>query len=239
MFNDVFMGDIREPFNTRRFAMERSPVEGFAYSPAKPHRAWSNRNHWMIKSKSQNFIILDELEPDVRRFCQKAIDFMRAFRLPFEDRYLYLSVEDHRDGSSSHGGWQFEGLQGPDTHSPAPGCFQFLWSSQSSMEYADQTFRTKGLNRHQANLTDSLSRQVSSERIYGTKPGLTYLLTPYHLHRPSQAVSDGPRKTIRLVASHLPVTSSAMTINPLMEYDFTVHTTSDSATDHSDYLMAG
>lgn len=229
MLDNVFMGDVREPFNTRRFAMARTPIEGFAYTPAKPNRPWESRNHWMIKRKDQNHVLLDLLEPDVRRFCQKAIDFMRAFRLPFDDRYLYLTVDDQQadpGNSQMASGWHFDGMQGSEVPTPNPGCFQFLWCDQTPTQYSAQKFQTKGLDRHNTNLIASLANQVRPECVKTVKPGMTYLISAYQLHRASQAASDGRRKLIRLTASHQPITSVKMTVNPLMDYDYPFHTTS-------------
>lgn len=228
MFDATFLGDIKAPFNPSRFSMERRPIESFAYTPAKPHRPWASKNHWMIKCKSQDYIIMDELEPDVRRFCQKAIDFMRAFRLHFEDRYLYLTVDDReisKGNTQRQPGWHFDGMQGSEVPSPTPGCFQFLWCDHSPMQFAAQPFQVKGLNRHEVNFFDSLGNQVEEDKVETAKARMTYLMSPYQLHQGSPVDRSGRRKLLRLSASHQPITSIRMTVNPYMDYDYPYHTT--------------
>lgn len=229
MFDDTFLGDIQEPFNARRFSMERRPIEGFAYTPAKPRRPWESRNHWMIKSKRHDAVILDDLEPDVRRFCQKALDFMNAFRLPFADRYLYLTVDDRyleAGQTQRQPGWHFDGMQGPEVPFPNPGCVQFLWCDHTPMEFTTQGFQTKGMDRHRVNFFDSLGNQVREESVETAKRGIAYLMSPYQLHQGSPVQQSGRRKLLRLSASHQPITSTRMTVNPHMAYDYDYHTTS-------------
>lgn len=234
MFDSTFMGDVREPFNTRRFAIARSPVEGFAYTPAKPNRPWESRNHWMIKSKSHNYILLDYLEPDVRRFCQKAIDFLRTFRLPLEDRYLYLTVGTLSEESMDH--WHSDGIQGSEVPSPGPGSFQFFWCDQSPVAYADQKFQTKGLNRHDADVSELLANQVHPDSVKETRSGMAHLISPYQIYRPALSTGAGSRKMLRLLVSYHPITSTNMTLNPLIEYDYPIHTTSEDRDSGGEYL---
>lgn len=235
MIDPVFLEDIKKPFDTRRFALERAPMDSFIYTPAKPNRPWTSRNHWMIKSKSDSFILLEDLEPDVRRFCQKAIDFMRAFRLPFEDRYLYLTVDDREleEGAvQRQPGWHFDGMQGSEVETPNPGCFNFLWCDHSPMEYSTQAFPTEDLDRHTVNLFDTLGQQVRPESRMTATAGMTHLMGPYQLHQGRPVERSGRRKLLRLSASHQPITSIRMTINPYMTYDYPYHTTSGAIPSH-------
>lgn len=235
MLNSVFTEDIRKPFDARRFSMPRQPEEGFAFSLAKPNRAWTSRNHWLIKPKQGSYVIFDDLEPDVRRFCQKAMEFMRAYRLPFEDRYLYLTVDDRwvSEGDTQRvPGWHIDGMQGSEVETPTPGCFQFLWCDHTPMEYSTQSFETKGLDRHKVNFFDSLGNQVNPDSVKRGRSGLAYLMSPYQVHRARPVAQNGRRKLLRLSASHQPITSVKVTINPYMEYDHPIHVTSGEIPDH-------
>lgn len=229
MLDPVFLKDIQTPFDVRRFAYSRAPIEGFAFAPGKPGRVWSSRNHWMIKSQGSEQIILDDLEPDVRRFCQKALQHMEASRLPLKGRYLYLTVDDRivpSGRSQRQSGWHFYGMQGSEVPTPNPGCFQYLWCDHTPMQISTQSFKTKGLDRHSVNLFDSLANQIDDNHVRQTRPGIAYLMSPYQLHRGTAVDQECRRKIIRLSASHQPITSVKMTINPHADYDYPVHTTS-------------
>ena len=229
MIDKTFLSDIQESFNVKRFSMERNPIEGFSYSPGKPRQSWDSKDHWMIKLKSHPHIFLDELEPDVRRFVQKSIDFMKAFDLPLEDRYLYLTVDDRnveQGFAQRREGWHFDGMQGSEVPTPKAGCFQFTWSNHSGTEYTNQKFKTKGLNRHSINLFDSLGNQIDDSCVKTMEPGTAYLSSPYQVHRTPVLKRSGQRKFLRLSASHQPITSTKMSLNPRIKYDYPVHSTS-------------
>jgi hypothetical protein len=123
-------------------------------------------------------------------------------------------------------------MQGSEVPSPNPGCFQFLWCDHSPMALATQRFQTKGLNRHEVNLFDSLGNQVRESFVETAKAEVAYLISPYQLHQGSPAKKSGRRKLLRLSASHQPITSIRMTINPYIEYDYDYHTTSGAIPDH-------
>lgn len=229
MLDSLFLEDIRQPFSAKRFGLARPPIEGFVLNLAKPQRRWESRNHWMIKSRASEAIILDDLEPDVRRFCQKAIEYMQANRLPIKDRYLYLTVDDRHveaGRTQRQPGWHFDGMQGSEVPSVNPGCFQFLWCDHTPALYATQSFQTKGLDRHRVNFFDSLGNQVKEDSLIQGKPGLAYLMSAYQVHRASEVAVSGRRKVLRLSASYQPITSKRMTVNPHIGYDYPIHSTS-------------
>lgn len=229
MLDSVFMKDIQAPFDARRFALPRQPLEGFAFSPAKPGRIWESRNNWQIKCKDSEDIVLDDLEPDVRRFCQKALEHMQANRLPIKNRYLYLTVDDRvvpAGRTHRRSGWHFDGMQGSEVPTPNPGCFQYLWCDHTPMHITGQAFQVKGLCRHTVNFFDSLANQVDESKAQQVQAGIAYLMSPYQMHRCTALPEERRRKVVRLSASHQPNTSVLMTRNPHMHYDYEIHSTS-------------
>lgn len=228
---EQFRAETKRPFTLHALKKGRKPIEvgPTEYKPEKTVRL----NHFMVKVKYSDEIILpEEMDLEIKRFVHECLSMAKCTGLPYNNRYAYLTVDNKpiKAGQTQRTpGWHLDGLQGEEVPVKVPACYEFIWVNKLPFEYTTQDFEIYGLNTHEHNIFDSLGSQVYDDSIEQIKANCLYLMNPYLLHRAVAANEDiTDRLFFRLYVSELPITSTKMSINPLIEYPYAIHTTTGS-----------
>lgn len=150
--------------------------------------------------------------------------------------YTYLTIdtgvvkagEVHRTP-----GWHVNGLQGDEVPVKKPSDVTFTWCDVLPFEYAHQSFKLpREINLSEHNIFDCLGRRVNPKKIRSTEPNRIYAMDSYCVHRGTPALIPIRRTFIRVSYTHIPVTSTNMTKNENMAYDYKIHTTTGEIPKH-------
>ncbi len=193
--------------------------------------------HFMVKRAGDESIVVPEsLDPELLYFVQRCFSLSTTLGLPLTDRHAYLTVDTktiEAGNPQRTPGWHLDGMQGDEVETKQEACYNFLWSNSLGTQWVEQGYEIDGLDSSLHNVFDWLGRQVDQDRIRGMDPFSLYLLSPYTLHQGAISSSDcHDRVFLRLHLSKLPITSRKMTVNPVMDYPFKIHTTSGEIPSH-------
>lgn len=196
-------------------------------------------NHFMIKNN-------DDAEPslavpivqnnDLRNFIQLVIAVAKQLKLDIDTRYWYLTVDQgivsNERITLREPGWHIDGMQGKEVPIKKNGDFQFIWSNTLMTEFCKQEFDVQRLDPDIHNVFDFLSKQIPEETVdngsvFSFKNGSVVLMHCYHVHRSQTLKGDTPvlRKFVRLSFTNTPITSTRLTVNKDIKYNYPIHTT--------------
>ena len=190
--------------------------------------------HYQVKARNTSDLVLGELEW-LRSFISESYHRARLQGVDTDGRYTYVTVDQglvEAGGTLRTAGWHIDGLQGDEVPVKVPGDCQFIWSDAVPTEFVTHPFSVDGIDVSKHNVFDRLAVQVRESRIRKFTPGFVMLHNSYLVHRAGVAEETTYRRFVRVSHSYVPVTSVKMTINPDMEYDFPVHTTSGEIPAH-------
>lgn len=151
------------------------------------------------------------------------------------ERYMYLTVDQRnleRGETLRTPGWHSDGFQGNEVSVKRPGDYQGVWCNTWGTEYADQTFEIDGLNPGVHNIFNHIALQIRQKNIRTMTAGALYTHGPYLIHRSPAIPQECYRRFVRISITHIPITSQTMTTNPLVEYDYPIHTTDGKIPSH-------
>jgi hypothetical protein len=225
---EQFRTEVQRSFSLLNLRKGRRPIEieKARYTPRVTHRL----NHFMVKLKHSDEVLIPcWIDPEIQRFVKDCMAHAKENDLPLRGRYAYLTMDNKpilKGKTQRLAGWHLDGLQGEEVPFKLPTCYELTWTNKIPMQITDQGFEVNGLNFSQHNVFDSLAEQVYDESVRTLKANTLYLMNAYQLHRGTPASADtNDRLFLRLYISELPITSSKMSINELIEYPYTVHST--------------
>lgn len=154
--------------------------------------------------------------------------------LPYRYTYLTIDTAPVKKGEYQRTpGWHVDGLQGDEVPIKQQSDTIFTWCDVLPFEYAAQTFPLPAyVNMSDYNIFEILGSLVQPEHIRQTEPKTLYCMDSYCVHRGVPASEDTDRTFVRLCYTDIPVTSTKMTLNPEMDYDYAIHTTSGEIPKH-------
>jgi hypothetical protein len=188
-------------------------------------------NHYMIKNNNDsNFVTIEN--KDLTNFIKLAIAEAKRLQLDIDERYWYLTV-DQGIVSNNHltlrePGWHIDGMQGQEVPIKKNGDFQFIWSNTLMTEFCKQEFSVHGLDPNTMNVFSFLSKQILDDHsVYSFTNGSVILMHCYHVHRCQELKTNFPvfRKFVRLSFTNTPITSTKLTINNNINYNYPIHMT--------------
>ena len=182
----------------------------------------------LIKPRAQFELLIPTPMAALRDMVTDTINLAIRAGVDPMDRYIYLTVDqrDLKKGETLRTpGWHSDGFQGNEVPRKQPGDYQAVWSEVPGTQYADQSFNVDGLDPSVHNIFAHLGLQVRPENIHTMPANILHTHGPYLVHRSPPAHQDCYRRFVRISITHVPVTSRTMTINPLIRYDYPVHTT--------------
>ena len=196
-------------------------------------------NHFLIKNNDDLEPSLSSItNPDVLKFIELCLTYVKDNQLPIQNRYWYLTIDqglvDNHIKTLRLPGWHIDGLQGSEVPVKKPGDFQFIWSNVLPTEFCTQHFDVTGLDPLIHNVFNFLGKQVDPKNVYSFDDGDVVLMHCYHVHRAKELIGDVSvyRKFLRLSFTCTPITSTKMTVNDDIVYNYAIHTTTGNIPDN-------
>ena len=223
------------PFDLKYFERVNSPITYFDELSIEefPEERFLN---YLVKPKNSGLLAIGDLKvlrPALTQALNSALQILgRGER---NSRYMYVTFDQGMvmpGDSLRTGGWHTDGLQGDEVTVKRPGDFQLLWSDNLPTEYAKQGFDVSGLDVSRHNVFNWLSKQVKEDKIRPFPTNRFVAHNSYLVHRSAVAKVPTYRRFIRISFTHIPITSETMTINPSIDYDYEIHTTSGEIPSH-------
>jgi len=195
-------------------------------------------NHLMIKNNTDSEPVLSSItNHDVLKFLESCIISAKEKQLPIHNRYWYLTIDQglvEPNKTLRLPGWHIDGFQGLEVNIKKPGDFQFIWSNVLPTQFCTQHFDITGLDPSIHNVFNFLSRQVDHANVYSFDDGDLVLMHCYNVHRAAELIGETNiyRKFLRLSFTNTPITSTKMTINDNIKYNYSIHTTTGNIPDN-------
>ena len=197
--------------------------------------------HLMIQQDGGKILVPDELAD--RHDLLWLIDVTQVFAGDMGYPYVYLTIDTlfvEKGKTQRTPGWHVDCLQGDEVPVKKPSQLTFSWSDVLPMEYADQSFELPDyVNMSDHNIFDCLAQCVRPESIRQCEEGVLYGINTYCVHRSAVAEEAMPRTFIRVSYTHVPITNNKMTVNPLMDYNYEIHSTTGQIPDHLKFVNIG
>ena len=210
-------------------------------NPFSEDDLWGHQKlHYLIKPRSEKKYytkaLLEEI-PELDMFIFTCDLILRASSLRglYENRYAYLTVDTRpvKAGETQRApGWHIDCVQGDEVPVKQSGNIAFSWCDALPTEYAHQRFDMRGCNISKHNVFKWLDAQVDPESIKEIATNSIMLMNTYCVHRAKVAEADTKRRYVRLSYTHVPITNKRVHINPEIEYDYPVHSTTGEIPDH-------
>lgn len=224
----TFVAETQVPFNLKFLNFTREPikVEAFNFSDFPRGRV----NHYMIKENNSGDFNFGELEDneDIKAFVQSCYSKANEMGLDPDNRYSYLTIDQlHVKGGESQreSGWHIDGMQGIEVPEKKDPDFQFIWADNTPTRFCTQTFNMQGANEAIHNIFKWVGRQVDENLCYYLKANEIYLMNAYHVHTAVKGIKPVFRRFVRLSFTNTPITSTRMTKNPKINYNYPIGTT--------------
>ena len=189
-------------------------------------------NRFMIKNNDDIYPSLPGMissRPDICNFIDSSVESAKSLGLDVQKRYWFLTIDkgiiSDEKPTLREPGWHIDGMQGQEIPIKKDGDFQFIWSNILTTEFCKQEFNVEGLNPDIHNVFNFLSRQVND--VFSFEEGSVILMHCYHVHRCQEFRGTEPvlRKFIRFSFTNTPITSTKMTINESIKYNYPIHQT--------------
>ena len=223
------MGERFDEEISSRFSLD------FLEEPHKPvnYGYWSGAglpkcrvNHYLVKPKWSDTYHYGELAGGaIERLMRLCRD---TYSIRGQCRYCYITLDS---GWVDYGetqriaGWHLDGIQGDEVHVKQNGDFQFIWCNDLPTHFSTQAFDMRGCDLSKHDVNKWIAKQIQPEYVMEIQPHTVYLMNPYYVHKGAEAYKWTYRQFLRISYTHIPVTSTKMTVNPQMEYDYEIHST--------------
>ena len=222
-----------EPFDLKNLKYKNLPerIIPFAFNEPLSYRCL----HLLVRRKGMETFVL----PDILDSHEELHHFLRVTKccLPNLDfEYVYLTIDNSKvlkSHTQRTPGWHIDGLQGDEVPVKKATDISFVWSDTLPMEFANQHFDLPDyvtVSTH--NIFDLLASYVVRSKIEQLDSGVLYAMNAYCVHRGVRALYNTNRTFIRVSYSNVPVTSTKMTVNPKITYDYEIHTTTGEIPDN-------
>lgn len=195
-----------------------------------------NLLHYMVKSNDSNKYVTEDLHNnsefgiiDFINLCKNKMDGFD------KDRYAYLTIDSRiveKDKTQRASGYHIDGLQGDEVFEKKPSDMTFVWCDNLPTEYAYQYFNIENLDISLHNIFSFLDIQVIEDTIKTFMPYSLLFMNSYCVHRAATANKNTDRIFLRLSYTHIPITSTKMTVNPHILYNYPIHTTTGTIPKH-------
>lgn len=222
-----FVDEVNSVFSLRFLTKKREPIalDTFHFEELPDKRL----NHYLIKQDNDNQYHFGEIDThEMQVFVKKVSDYATDFGISSKERYCFLTLDQgwvEPNQTLRTPGWHIDGMQGDEVETKKPGDLTFIWSNVLPTRFANQGFDVADLNPSIHNVFSWLGKQVDEKNIFESKPYQIYAINPYHVHAGSEATKKVYRIFLRLSYTFTPVTSTKMTINPEIEYNYKYHVT--------------
>jgi len=231
----TFVKETQTPFDLKHLRFTREPIElrSFNFGDLGDTRV----NHFMVKTANSSEFILGGLEkyPEIKKFISECYDYANDMGLDTNNRYGYITIDQMEvkaDKSQRETGWHIDGMQGTEVPYKKNVDFQFIWADQTPTKFCTMTFNMEGANEAKHNIFKWVGKQVDENLCYYLQANKVYLMNAYHVHTATKSSRLVFRKFVRLSFTNTPITSVRMTINPAMEYDYEIGTTTGAIPSH-------
>lgn len=229
-----FVHDVRAPFDLKALETARLPLQlDFASFNNFPEL---RVNHYLVKSNDEGEFHPGEVgQTAVGAFIYYTWNCALPMCLSPSNRYCYVTIDQgwvEPGATLREAGWHIDGLQGDEVPVKVPINYHFIWSDCLPTEFVHQQFDVNGLDLSKHNAFEWLGRQVDPANIVPTRPGFIYASNTYCVHRATPASERVYRRFIRVSYTHTPITSTRMTINPSIKYNYPHHTSTGAIPSH-------
>ena len=238
MSRDIFGRD-ETPFSLAGFKKISAPVDCGAFE-LKPWQGLGDTRclHLLIRNSAFRFgrFMLPAGLAEKHRGLLQLLYNTRDLVEPGAFPYTYLTIDTGvvQPGQVQRTpGWHVDGLQGDEVPVKKPIDVTFTWCDVLPFAYAHQSFKLPPeTNLSEHNIFETLGARVKPKKIRGTQANRIYAMDSYCVHRGTPALIPIRRTFIRVSYTHIPVTSTKMTVNANMAYDYEIHTTTGEIPEH-------
>ena len=228
-----------EDFSLDKFKNATTPIEVAEFKLAESFGDYRCL-HLLIQQGGGEILLPEEVD---RKDLRWLIDVTQVFAGGMGYPYLYLTVDTlfvEAGKTQRSPGWHVDCLQGDEVPVKKPSQLTFSWSDTLPMEYADQSFELPDyVSMSEHNIFDCLAQCVRPESIRQCKAGVLYAINTYCVHRSAVAEEATERTFLRLSYTHVPITNTQMTVNPLMDYNYPIHSTEGKIPEHLKFINIG
>lgn len=226
--DDNYREEVSSVFDLNFLARERVPIEVGSFRFL--HLPEGRLNHYMVKLNNSDDYVLGNLNNnEIKEFIGLCLDKLGQLMLSVSERYCYITLDQkwvEKDKTQRTPGWHIDGMQGDEVRVKVPGDITFLWCNTLPTKFANQSFEISNLDPSTQNVFKHLSAQVRESSVMSAQENKIYLVGPYHVHEASEAKEKVFRSFLRLSYTNTPITSTKMTLNPEIKYNYEYHTTS-------------
>ena len=215
-------------FSPEFFKVKQSPQYVFDYKINENSCQQDRLNHLLLKNPHDDFVFPDFISEHVKDFVLMCYGNAIKNISDTANRFVYLTFDNKRvlkNKTQRDAGFHIDGMQGSEVPTLVNNCFQYVWCDKLPMSFAHQEFNINNLDRFKYNYFKALERQVDIQSLKKIDSGKVYFMNPYMVHRSEPSAVEQNRLFMRVYFSHLPITSTKATINPLIKYIFDYHST--------------
>jgi hypothetical protein len=222
----TFYQDISTVFDPKRLEVTREPISVKEEKIAEIDPNFRVLHYLVDPTDPKSFKNIPKKIVESILFC-----FKNSLDMGLEpaSRYCYLTFDQSRvkKGSSQRQrGFHIDGMQGLEVPVKKNADYQYIWSDVHPTTFCTKTFNLEGFEAGEHNIFTWIENQVENKLCYPLRANSFYLMNAYHVHEASKVSESGYRKFLRVSFTNTPVTSRMATINPNIEYDYEVGTTS-------------
>ncbi len=228
-----FTKEVNSIFNLDFLSKKREPitVDSFSFKSLPETRV----NSYLVKLNNSEEYSLGEINTsEIKNFIKLCNNKLDSMGLSTKDRYCFLTLDQgyvEENTTLRTPGWHIDGMQGDEVKIKAPGDITFIWSNVLPTKFVNQGFNVDGLDPSTQNF-NHVGAQVKEENVFVSEPNQIYLISPYHVHEANIATEKVFRIFLRLSYTFTPVTSTKMTINPEINYNYPYHITTGEIPSH-------
>lgn len=222
-----FKNDVDFVFDIHRLQTGRVP---FVVCKFNPYAFPDTRvNHYLVKSRTSSDYVFGEIDhPNISLLVGQSEHFCFKSSIDIRERYCYITVDQgwvEPGQALRQPGWHLDGLQGDEVATKVPGDIKFIWSDTLPTQFTDQGFDTNGLDVSKHNVFKWIEDRVDPSRVFCKDNNNLLAITSYHPHAAGIATERVYRRFVKVSYSYVPITSTRMTINPGIVYDYECHIT--------------
>ena len=238
---EIFRREISEPFDLANLNRNHVPIRVLD-SYVLPYDENVRVNHLLIKRNDSrcymNFgmHLPSYISGNVSYLLRQIFSYCADNGLPYLDRYTYLTLDSREVGvgeTQREPGIHLDGLQGDEIPIKLNADFQFIWANTLPTQFYCQKVDASGWDLSRDNIFKKLEEDLKGQKSRRVDRNEVYLMNAYYPHKATINNRWPIKRTFfRLSFTHCPITSTRMTINPLMEYNYPIHTTSGRIPSH-------
>lgn len=232
MISPFFKWQTLQKFNPQLLEYKNFPISCFDFFLNHEN---IRVNHFCVKKPYSSYYS-GNLSLQINALIYKTLIFLKENSIDTNSYYCYITIDskDVNFGSTQRDdGWHIDGMQGDEISNKTMSDITFTISNNLPTLFVKQKFNINGFNSSKHNLFKWVSRQINEENIIQSQTHKVYLMNAYCVHKAMVNLKQKQsRFFVRISFTKTPITSKKMTINPLMTYDYPIHTTSGNIPDY-------